>query len=235
MDNACNYGPIIHGKQTALLEPWMNYDKTGSESYKTGFEQPNSELDYQFLGNEKEIMKGVVSSQKSEASGGGGDDEHIDLLNYNENTNHDNIEAKISVHEEHKEKDGYFVLSSELNSSGHCSIEVTEKSNWNFLMNNFIQLNQLIRKILPRIPSYKPFQLKKISLLGFSHLCLSLPGSEVSLINLGEEEDTSSNASAEKGESCECNDKQSGSLTNKLSSLLTEFGNIVMSYFFVPN
>jgi len=236
MNNACYSGTTIHGNQTALLKPWINYDKTGSETYKTGFKQQNSELDYQFLGKEKEVMKVVVSSQKSKASGGGGDnEEHIDLFNYSENTNHENIGAKISVHEEHKDKDGYYVLSSELNSSGHCSIEVTEMSNWNFLMNNFIQLNQLIRKILPRIPSYKPFQLKKISLLGFSHLCLSLPGSEVSLINLGEEEDRSSNASAEKGESCECNEKQSGSLTNKLSSLLTEFGKIVMSYFFVPN
>jgi len=230
--DACNDGTITHGIQTDLLKPWVNDTKTGGETYKTGFKQQNSEPDYQFVGNEKEIMTVVVTSQNSESSSGGDDEEHIDLLNYNENKNHDNGDVTIS---EHKDEDGYYVLSSELNSSGHCSIEVTDKSNWNFFLSNFIQLNQLFRKILPRFPSHKPFQLKKISLLGFSHLCLSLPGSEVSLINLGEEEDRSGNACGEKGESCHCNENLICSLTYKFSSLLTECRNFVMSYFYMAN
>jgi len=236
MSDDCNYGNIIYRNQTALLEPWVNNNKTGDELFKTGVEHFHYErINYekQLSAAEKENMTVSLSSQNTEISGGDDDEKYIDLLSYYENTIHDDGES-ISVHEELKNEDKYYVLSSELNTSGHCSVEVTDMSNWSFLLNKFAQLNQLFRQILPSVPSYKPFQLKKISLLGFSHLCLSLPGSEVSLINLGEEEDKSSNASEGNGESCQCKEKRSDSVITRLSTFITEFGSVVMSYFFMP-
>jgi len=237
MNDDCNDGSIVYWNQTALLEPWVKNNKTGDETFKTGVEHSL----YERINDEKQLSGGVEenmtvdsSSQNTVTPGDDDAEKYIDLPSCNENTIHDKDGESISVHEENQNEDKYYVLSSEVTSSGHCSVEVTDMSNWSFFLNKFVQLNQLFRQILPSVPSYKPFQLKKISLLGFSHLCLSLPGSEVSLINLGEEEDKSSNESEGNGESCQCNASQSDSLTNRLSYFITEFGSIVMSYFFMP-
>merc|ERR1719320_990790 len=138
----------------------------------------------QLSGAEKDNMIVDFFSQNTEISGDDDAEKCNNLPSYIENTIHNKDGESISVHEENKNEEKYYVLSSEVTSSGHCSVEVTDMSNWSFLLIKFAQLNQLFRQILPSVPSYKPFQLKKISLLGFSHLCLSLPGSEVSLINL---------------------------------------------------
>ena len=130
--------------------------------------------------------------------------------------------------EENNMKDeDYIILSSELDNSGQCSVEAADLSESNFLMKNFVQFNQYFHNVFPSFPSFKPFQLKKISLLGFSHLCLSLPGSEISLINLGVADEKGINRSNEKR--CDSEGKPGGNMINQFSILVASLKKFVLS------
>ena len=118
-----------------------------------------------------------------------------------------------------------------MDASGDCSAEVTDMSDSSLLVRNFVQVNHFFNRIFPSFPNYTPFQLKRISLLGFSHLCLSLPGSEVSLVNLGEENENGSKVREGKGESCQCNGKPNHSLVDMFSSIIAKLNNFVWSCF----
>merc|ERR1719483_2038302 len=121
----------------------------------------------------------------------------------------------------------YLIFSSQFDSNGHCSVEALDVSESSFLLKNFFQLNNLFKNIFPIFPSYLPFQLQKISLLGFSHICLSLPGSEVSLINLGLTEEKGINNSNEN--KCNCEPKNEESIMHHFSNAFKNFKNFFLS------
>eukprot|EP00092_Neocalanus_flemingeri_P030052 GFUD01032628.1.p1 GENE.GFUD01032628.1~~GFUD01032628.1.p1 ORF type:complete len:756 (+),score=148.53 GFUD01032628.1:340-2607(+) len=123
----------------------------------------------------------------------------------------------------------YFIFSSEFDSDGHCSVEALDLSDSNFLLKNFVQLNHFFHNIFSSFPSYLPFKLKKISLLGFSHLCLILPGSEVSLINLGLAEEIGANSS--KGKKCNCEGNSKETIMHRLSIVFMDVKKLVLSMF----
>jgi len=175
-----------------------------------------------------------------------GDDENYDLLKeenlleyHTSKSNHEGVsepthaseEVPIEVNncpeENHIQDDDYFILSSELDNSGQCSVEAADLSESNFLMKNFVQFNQYFHNVFPSFPSFKPFQLKKISLLGFSHLCLSLPGSEISLINLGVADEKGINRSNEKR--CDSEGKPGGNMINQFSLIVASLKKFVLS------
>eukprot|EP00090_Calanus_glacialis_P046806 TRINITY_DN9370_c0_g1_i4.p1 TRINITY_DN9370_c0_g1~~TRINITY_DN9370_c0_g1_i4.p1 ORF type:complete len:781 (-),score=158.05 TRINITY_DN9370_c0_g1_i4:42-2384(-) len=126
-----------------------------------------------------------------------------------------NMNVNNCQEESNQQDNNYFIFKSELDSSDQCSVEALDMSESNFLLKNFVQFNHFFNKIFPSFPSYLPFQLKKISLLGFSHLCLSLPGSEVSLINLGVTEEKGGNLS--NGGKCNCEEKSQGNMAHQFS------------------
>jgi len=124
----------------------------------------------------------------------------------------------------------YFIYTSVVDKQGHCTVEALEISDENFLFKNFVQLNQFFYSIFPNIAYVNPFQLKKISLLGFSHICLSLPVTEVSLINLGLTSEKEANIS--EGGSCNCDKNKSVSLMRQLSSVIVNVKNFFLSLIF---
>jgi len=134
--------------------------------------------------------------------------------------------STVNTEDTEEEESDYLIQEAELDSSGQCSVQVLDLSQSNFIVKNFVRLNKLFHNIFPSFPSYEPFQLKKISLLGFSHLCLSLPGSEVSLISLGQTTERGTNNSRRKN--CDC-EHTKDSLVIFFSTLVNKFKKFVWS------
>lgn len=147
---------------------------------------------------------------------------------YFEQENTNNLEStKDCDNSATDDHDDYLVFDSVLESDGHCSLDILDISNENSLVKSFYQLNILFHRLFPIFPAHTPiFQLKRVSLMGFTHLCLYLPGSQLSFVNLG----IINESSEEKNCQCDTN-KNKPDVFYHVNDLFSKLSQYVSSLF----
>jgi len=98
----------------------------------------------------------------------------------------ENLKDEIDCFSENDPEEAFLVLDADADQEGSCTVDILDISQKNSFVKNFLQLNIFFHSLFPNLPNFlSTFRVKKVTLLGFSHLCLHLPGSKVSLVNLG--------------------------------------------------